>query len=118
VTEPVKPPFDDAALARLRRFGGEKLLGEMVLLFFEHAPTRADAARAGVANGDANAVRMALHALKSSAAQLGAMRLHDICAEGEARAGRGMTDGLQQVVADLDAELPRACEWLDKARTG
>lgn len=112
------PAFDAAALARLRRFGGDKLLHDMVALFLEQAPVRVVEARIGVTGGDAAAVRASLHSLKSSAAQIGALRVHDICAAGEGLAATGTVEGLQQVIDELEGELPRACRWLDDARTG
>ena len=77
------PPADDAPLAstdaasleRLKRFGGGKLLGEMISLFVGSAPERIAAARAGLDVGDAKATEMALHSLKSSSAQLGALQM-------------------------------------------
>ena len=65
------PTTDDASLERLRHFGGGKLLGEMITLFVQAAPERISAARAGLESNDAKATEMALHALKSSSAQLG-----------------------------------------------
>ena len=69
------PTTDDASLERLKRFGGGKLLREMIALFCSAAPERISAARAGVEAGDAHATEQAMHSLKSSSAQLGALRM-------------------------------------------
>ena len=108
---------DAEALERLRRFGGDKLLGDMIMLFLEAVPKRLGSARAGWSRGDAHVVEHELHALKSSAAQLGALRMHRLSQEGELLARAGTLDGLGRVLTDLDAEEPRVREWLTAART-
>ncbi|MDB4906086.1 MAG: hypothetical protein JWO05_870 [Gemmatimonadetes bacterium] len=113
---PNETEIDAAAIERLQRFGGGKLLREMIALFIEHAPTRVQAARAGMDAGDADAVRMALHSLKSSAAQLGAMTLQDACARGEELARAGSLTELPAVVAEVEQESPRVLARLDAIR--
>lgn len=108
---------DEASLERLRRFGGGKLLTQMIALFLEAAPTRLEAARSGVERGDASAVEMALHSLKSSAAQLGALRMQRLCERGEHEARAGSLANAPDIVKALHDELPRVTEWLDKARS-
>jgi HPt (histidine-containing phosphotransfer) domain-containing protein len=111
------PETDPAALDRLRRFGGDKLLGDMITLFLEAMPVRLAAARSGFVRSDAPAVEHELHALKSSAAQLGALRLHRLTQEGERLARAGTLDGLAELLDALDAEMPRVRTWLTEART-
>lgn len=111
------PETDLEALERLRRFGGDKLLGEMIRLFLEAMPQRLTAARHGLARGDAHAVEHELHALKSSAAQLGALRLSRLSQEGERLAKAGTLDAAPAILDQLDAEMPRVREWLESARS-
>ena len=119
------PPADDAPLAstdaasleRLKRFGGGKLLGEMISLFLGSAPERIAAARAGLDAGDAKATEMALHSLKSSSAQLGALQMQRLCERGEHQAHAGSLDGVDRIVQDLEEEFPRVRAWLERART-
>lgn len=111
------PETEPAALERLRRFGGDKLLGDMISLFLESVPQRLGAARAGFARGECDAVEHELHALKSSAAQLGALRLHRLSQEGESLAKAGTLDGLGSILDELTAEEPRVREWLESARS-
>lgn len=112
------PSTDGAALARLERFGGGKLLRDMIDLFLAAAPSRIDAARAGTSAGDAAAAEMALHSLKSSAAQLGAPRMQQLCARGEAAARAGDLGVVGPLVAQLDLEWAHVREWLADAREG
>jgi len=111
------PGTDPAALERLRRFGGDKLLADMITLFLEAVSHRLGAAHDGLSRGDCHAVEHALHALKSSAAQLGALRMHRLSQEGELLAKAGTLDGLGRVLGELDAEAPRVREWLTAARS-
>ena len=111
------PATDDAALDRLRRFGGSKLLSEMISLFLAAAPERLGAARTGLDARDAAAVEMSLHSLKSSSAQLGALRMQRLCERGEREARGGSLDGTSIILGELDAELPHVARWLEQART-
>ncbi len=110
------PATDATALDRLRRFGGPKLLGEMITLFLVAAPERIAVARTAVAGGDVEGAERALHSLKSSAAQLGAMRMQRLSEQGEQRARTGTLEGLAQLTQELDDELARVSEWLTHAR--
>ena len=110
------PATDPAALDRLKRFGGGKLLGEMIALFLVAAPERIEAARASGASGDVEGAERALHSLKSSAAQLGAMRMQRLSEQGEYRARAGSLDGLTQLIQHLEQEFSRVEAWLINAR--
>ena len=108
---------DNAALDRLRRFGGGKLLNEMIGLFVSTAPDRIQAARTGVDTANVAAAEMALHSLKSSSAQLGAMQMQRLSERGELLARAGTLDGVDRIVADLEEEFARVQTWLDRSRT-
>ncbi|MEP6729542.1 MAG: Hpt domain-containing protein [bacterium] len=110
------PATDAASLDRLKRFGGGKLLSEMIALFLEGAPERMAAARAAVESNDVKAAEMALHSLKSSSAQLGALRMQRLCEKGELIARAGTLDNVAELVAALDEEFPRVQSWLERAR--
>ena len=112
------PTRDAAALDRLHRFGGDKLLHEMIRLFMENAPQRIAAAGAAVDGGDAPAAELSLHSLKSSSAQLGALRMQRLSEQGEklAHAGDLMIVGL--LVQDLEEEWDRVRSWLADVRGG
>ena len=110
------PATDAAALDRLRRFGGATLLGKMIDLFLVAAPERLKAASRARVAGDAEGAERALHSLKSSSAQLGALRMQRLSEQGEQRARAGLLDEVAQVTAALDEELARVREWLLDAR--
>ena len=107
---------DDAAIARLRGFGGEKLVRGMVELFVANAPIRMSEAREALDCGDAAALRAALHGLKSSAGQLGVTTVYGACVAGEEAASRGELSACVPHVERIEMDLPRACERLEAIR--
>jgi HPt (histidine-containing phosphotransfer) domain-containing protein len=109
-TEP--SPTDRDALARLERFGGSKLLDEMIALFRQLAPERLAVAATGVSSGDAISTENALHSLKSSSAQLGAVRLSRLCEQGEIIARGGTVSGMAELLDAMRDELGRVDAWL------
>lgn len=113
---PQLPTTDQSALDRLKRFGGDKLLGEMISLFIATAPERIGAARAGLTAMDASAVEMALHSLKSSSAQLGALHMQRLSEQGEQVARGGTLEAVFGLVSELEEEFPRVQAWLEGAR--
>jgi two-component system sensor histidine kinase/response regulator len=111
------PPATDAsALDRLRRFGGVALLGKMIDLFLVAGPERIAAAARAQAAGDASGVEQALHSLKSSSAQLGAVRMQRLSEQGEHRAHGGSLEGVAALVSELEEEMARVRDWLAAAR--
>ena len=114
---PLQPLVDDTAIERLRSFGGQKLLNGMIELFVKNAPSRAADAREALDCGDAAALRSALHALKSSAGQLGAITVHQACVAGEELASRGELGDCTEHVQRIETDLPGACRQLEGLRT-
>jgi len=110
------PAVDPEALVRLERFGGSKLLREMIALFLEIAPERLAAAEAAVAEGDAEGVEGALHSLKSSSAQLGALKLSRLSEQGEVLARSALVTSITELLEESRAELARVAAWLDGER--
>lgn len=112
------PTIDPDALTRLRRFGGDGLLFEMIDLLLAGAPPRLDAARAAVAAGTAEPARAALHSLKSTTGQLGATVLQGMCEEGERRAAAGDLAALAALLPALDGEYEAVRRALTAIRDG
>ena len=110
--------FDDDAIARLRRFGGDALLFEMIDLLAAGAPARMAVAGEAVANGHADAVRGVLHSLKSSAGQMGAVRVQSLCERAERLAADGDLPGVEALLPVLDTEVRALLERLATIRRG
>ena len=110
------PATDTSALERLERFGGGTLLRQMIALFLTAAPERIEATRGAAVRGDGAAAELALHSLKSSSAQLGAMRMQRLSEQGEHLARNGALEGLGEITRQLNDELVRVRDWLSRAR--
>ena len=110
------PETDVAALDRLRRFGGGSLLDKMIELYLVAAPERIEAAARAHAAGDAEGAERALHSLKSSSAQLGAVRMQRLSEQGEVLARAGALDEVGPLTSALEEELARVRVWLLGAR--
>jgi HPt (histidine-containing phosphotransfer) domain-containing protein len=111
-----QPLIDDAAIERLRSFGGTKLVRGMIELFIKTAPGKAAEAREALDCGDAPALRAALHGLKSSSGQLGAATVFQACMTGEELASRGELAACAAQVERIEADLPMAMRQLDSIR--
>jgi len=97
------------ALKRLERFGGLKLRAELTTLFLEEAPSRVATARTAVAGGTVEAVRAMAHMLKSSAGQMGAVRVQYLC---ERLESAELPPDLTRALSEIDEEIVRYSEWL------
>ena len=99
--EPAAVVFDlDGLLARVG--GDRELMADIVRLFLEDYPGRLANVAAAIEAGDANALRVAAHALKGAAGNLGAVvvyeeasALEQIGADGHLDAARGVWERLQ-----------------------
>lgn len=106
--------LDPEVLESLRELGGEDdpgLFAELVQLFLEDTPVRIKDLDSAVDQSDAHAIELAAHALKSSAANLGAMQLSRLFKQIEA-AGR---DQDLERAATLVAESNQAYEKVREA---
>jgi len=116
VTQATVAVLDPTALESLRRFGGEKLLREMTALFLSSAPPRLATARVAAAANDAEGVRRAAHSLKSSAGQLGAMAMQQLCDQAESLAVAGSHAQLLPLVAEIEAAFGLVQSALEETR--
>lgn len=108
--------IEPAVLQRLRDLGGETLLGRMIDLFLENAPLRVRAASAAVDADDAHALEHAVHSLRSSAANLGALRLQAMAARIEVHARAGDRAAAAGLVRELEPLFNEARSILHATR--
>ena len=95
---------DQAALDRLVEWGGVKLLREMLRLFLENSRVRLNAMRGVLdSGGDLDEVHRGAHSLKSSAANLGAMRVSTLAGRLEEVAEAGDHDESARLFGELAA---------------
>ena len=90
--------LDPAALERLQRLGGAKFTGDMIDLFLSYGAKKvADTQEAA----NLEAVAMAAHPLKSSAGNVGAVRVAELAAALEQSAKRQDAEQSKANVAEL-----------------
>ena len=101
------PVVDLAAIERLKKWGGNDLPQKMVGIFLDHTMDRLDQIRTGLAEEDQEAAATGAHSLKSSAGNVGAVRLQEICQEAERLAEGRDFSALGGVLPDLEARGKR-----------
>jgi HPt (histidine-containing phosphotransfer) domain-containing protein len=104
------PVLDGTALERLRRLGGPDLVRRLVELYLANGPERMRSLSDGAAEGDADRVERGAHTMKSSAGNLGAVRLQRTAEALEASAAEGTIDS--QLVARLVREYDESAAAL------
>ena len=78
--------IDSQALERVRQLGGEQLVADLVELGLESMRAGTAAALAAVESGDAEGLRLGAHAMRSSAANVGAVKLAGLAEQVEKQA--------------------------------
>lgn len=106
-----EPKFDANALRLLHRAGGEKLISKMSALFAANAPQRIKGAEEALAAGDLAAAFSFAHSLKSSAGQLGAVRLQQLCDSLESACLAGNLTESRELVRAAREELQVSIDW-------
>ncbi len=85
-------PIDPSVLEGIRSLegpGGQGLFERVLSLFLSDSPKLMEQVRSSVETGDAEALRLAVHTLKSSSANVGAAGLSDLCRKIEGRTREG-----------------------------
>ena len=112
-----EPLLDDgvlATIASLQRPGAPDLVARVLGLFAEDAPRHVAGVAEGVASFDAERVRTAAHTLKSSAGNVGALRLAARCAHIERAAREANLVACVALSDALDALLAETLEALER----
>jgi CheY-like chemotaxis protein/HPt (histidine-containing phosphotransfer) domain-containing protein len=94
-----------AAIRELSAASGPALVRKVVDAFLADTPARLAQMREAAGTGGAEALRKAAHGLKSSCANVGALRLAELCKELEAIGRSGDTDGARRLLNDADVEF-------------
>lgn len=116
MTEPES--IDPQAIARLREWGGDKLVGQMVKLFLANSPARVEQIRAGLASNDAEEAERGAHSLKSSAANVGGEEVRRIALEMEGAATRGDLEAVGNLLPTLEEAYERTRAALEVVEQG
>lgn len=105
-------PVDPAALARLKDWGGDRLLHQMIRLFLENSVERMTQIHDGFAAGVIQDVERGAHSLKSSSGNVGAVEVHRIAEDMEDRTVEGDMEGARELLEPLQAAHARAVSAL------
>ncbi|MBL8259818.1 MAG: response regulator [Candidatus Competibacteraceae bacterium] len=117
---PVNSSIDQEVLDRIRtleRNGAANLVARLVGLYLQGTPPLIEQMRKASAGGDAAALRMAAHTLKSSSANVGAMKLHDLCKDLESRARDQQIEDAPERIARVEQEFSSARAVLERELT-
>jgi CheY-like chemotaxis protein len=112
---------DPGALEQLLALGsdgGGDLMRRVVDTFLESSTEIVRTLRDALSAKDPEAMASAAHKLKSSSAQVGAVRLSALCKDLEARGREGSMEGARELLDDLSAELEAVGEWLTARQFG
>jgi two-component system, sensor histidine kinase len=112
-------PIDAAVLDKLRHLQGGTgdLTVKLAEIFTRDTGRRLDELRAAVKQADAASVARMAHAIKGSAANLGAHVMVRICAGIEVRAEQADLDTIPARIDELQREFMRACDALAAKRS-
>src|SRR5689334_6642936 len=102
-------------LAMLERVGGLDLVRAVVAAFVKTIPERLAESRHAVERGDARALAVAVHSLKSSCLQLGAAAVGRACEAVESEAGAGRLQGAAAALDGIERDLVAFQIELDRA---
>lgn len=103
--------LDMNVITSLRELGGDDdpdLLTDLVSAFLSDSPTRMAKIEAASASGDSEGLLAAAHGLKSSAANMGALRLSELCRQLEKAGQTGQMESTQTLVEELKHEYSLA----------
>lgn len=104
--------FDPATLAKTERMVGRRVVGEIVDLFLQHAPSEERAFCVAAAESDCVGAARAAHSLRSSAFNVGATRLYELTGELERHAMANDAAAVARGVGALHEAFETACAAL------
>lgn len=110
------PALDPAAYAHFQvTFGmaNEGLAKELLMLFLKDTTEKLSELQRAAGKGESQILTHIAHSLKSSSAQMGALRLSKICRELETQARAGDLSNAEALVAQIAEEFARVQNELD-----
>jgi HPt (histidine-containing phosphotransfer) domain-containing protein len=104
--------IDAGVLRNIASLARPALLNSMIELYMQHSPSLMAAIESAVANSQAAALSEALHAFKSSTANLGGVRLASLTRECETRVREGGVAAALTMVHRIRREYQEFCTAL------
>jgi HPt (histidine-containing phosphotransfer) domain-containing protein len=112
------PVIDQKAIGRLKEWGGDELPKKMIDIFLAHSPERMVQIRDGLSTGTPRQAETGAHSLKSSAGNVGAVRVQGLAQKAEALAEVEDMEGLEALMPKLEEEFTSACQGLETLLEG
>ncbi|MEW6572968.1 MAG: ATP-binding protein [Bacillota bacterium] len=120
VPESSEPEAVDAGvlegLRKLQVEDGPDIVSQLIDIYLSDTPPRLAVLRQAVAEKDTSALFQAAHSLKSSSANIGALRLAAICRDLESMGRAGAIEGAAEKAVRVEAEYARVCMALSAVR--
>ena len=108
--------WDKAAIARLEKIGGRKLVREMLGIVLEYVPKKLEAAREGERAGDLDAIQHAVHPIRSSAGNVGARAVQELASRIERLAMDKQAGQIPPLLRELEAAFDQVRPQLERER--
>ena len=96
----------------LQREDAPDILGKIISIYFDTSPGQIQALQAAVSSQNAVEINNVAHSLKSSSANLGAVRLSAILRKIEKKSRQNELDGIEQLMSEVDSVYPQVCQQL------
>jgi len=109
-------PLDESALDQLAAIPGadeSSLVARVISLYLETSYPIGAVIRKAMELGDADEVSSAAHRLKSSSAEVGALRLAELCKQLEVKGRTNALEGAAAMASELERELERVRQALE-----
>jgi two-component system, sensor histidine kinase and response regulator len=98
-------PIDNIAIDNIRALGKPNLLEKLIKMFFSDAPKLLESMRQAAEQGDATTLASAAHRLKSSSANLGAVKLAALCVQTEMLGRENRAHQAHTLLSEMYAEF-------------
>jgi len=108
--------LDPAALERLRRLGGDEFILKMTDLFLSYSAQKIGEARQALEAANPADLAKAMHAMRSSAGNVGALEVQDLAARIERLATQSQTHSLAALMQELELAFARTKLELENRR--
>ena len=110
--------IDQSAIERLKEWGGAELPRKMIDIFLSNSPERMEQIRDGISTETPRKAETGAHSLKSSAGNVGAIRLQSLAEEAESLAEKEDLSALGDIWPRLEEAFGDACEELKNLLEG
>ena len=109
--------LDSGALDNIRalqREGAPDILGKIISIYFDTSAGQIQALRIAVSSQDTAEIGNIAHSLRSSSANLGAVRLSRYLKEMEKKSRENELAGIEQLMVEVDSTYPQVCQQLQR----